>query len=67
MTFQPPIRSYAGSAPTVARDARPHKCGKCATPWGITNPECVNNPNPPVAVLSPVDAELARLIAEMNS
>lgn len=25
-------------------DERPHSCGRCRTPWGVTNPECPNAP-----------------------
>lgn len=67
MTYQYPIQS-TGVPSTSSRDPRPHRCGKCANPFTAGgNPQCPNNPNPPVMVESPVDAELARLIAEMRS
>lgn len=28
------------------RDEQPHVCGKCRTPWGVSNPNCPNAPRP---------------------
>lgn len=62
MTYQYPIQS-TGNPPTVARDARPHRCGKCANPFTGGNEACVNNP---YRTYDPIDAELARIIAGVN-
>lgn len=36
-----------GAVPaSVEREERPHSCGRCRTPWGVTNPECPNVPRP---------------------
>lgn len=62
MTFQSPIRSIAGTPPTLDRDPAPHRCGRCNNPYGIVRADCPNNPD-----TAALDDELARLIAEMNS
>ena len=27
---------------TYPRSERPHSCGRCRTPWGVSNPDCPN-------------------------
>ena len=27
---------------TYPRSERPHTCGRCRTPWGVSNPACIN-------------------------
>lgn len=29
---------------TIPHDTPPHVCGKCRTPWGVSNPNCPNAP-----------------------
>lgn len=31
-------------------DAAPHRCGKCANPYGLERTDCPNRPNPAPAV-----------------
>lgn len=34
-----------GAVPaTYQHEERPHFCGVCRTPWGVSNPECPNRP-----------------------
>lgn len=37
-----PVHAPGASAPTRPHDRAPHACGRCRTPWGVSNPDCPN-------------------------
>jgi len=55
------VTGYIIGYPQVQLSPQPkpevaHRCGRCQTPWGVTNPDCPNAPIPVERFTSDDDA-----------